>query len=69
LQTQNVAGQPEYSHVVEELHQKVTEFFRQYSDSKYDIWKAGQAKGSISSETFLAPLMPEGWTATTTSIT
>ena len=68
LQTQNVAEQPEYSHVVEELHQKVTEFFRQYSDSKYDIWKAGQAKGSISSESFLAPLMPEGWTATTTSI-
>jgi hypothetical protein len=64
-----VADQPEYSHVVEELHLKVTQFFGQYSDNKYDIWKAGQAKGSISSESFLTPLMPEGWTATTTSIT
>jgi arylsulfatase A-like enzyme len=69
LQTKNVADQPEYSDVVEELHLKVTDFFSQYSDNKYDIWNAGQAKGSISSETFLAPLMPEGWTATTTSIT
>jgi hypothetical protein len=68
LQTENVADQPEYSHVVDELHLKVTQFFGQYSDNKYDIWKAGQAKGSISSESFLAPLMPEGWTATTTSI-
>jgi hypothetical protein len=63
-----VADQPEYSDVVEELQIKVTEFFSKYSDSRYDIWNAGQAKGSISSESFLAPLMPEGWTATTTSI-
>lgn len=54
---------PEYSADVSELRGLVNQFFDTYSNEKYDLWRGGQAKGSVSSETFLKPLMPAGWTA------
>jgi arylsulfatase A-like enzyme len=65
-QTTNVAADAQYADVVTDLRGRVTAFFEQNSTARYDLWQGGQAKGSISSETYMRPLMPPGWVATTT---
>lgn len=66
-QTRNVADDPAYAADAATLRGRVTEFFERIADSRFDIWRGGQAKGSVSSESFLRPLMPHGWVATTTN--
>jgi arylsulfatase A-like enzyme len=63
----NVVDDPQYAAIVSELQTLIEDFFRENSVEKHDLWRGGQAKGSISSETYLKPLMPEGWVAVTTS--
>lgn len=58
----NCVNFPEYAVTVSELREVLFEFFSQNSDKQFDLWRGGQAKGSVSSETFLAPLMPPEWT-------
>ena len=58
----NCVSIPEYAGIVSELREALSEFFTQNSDQRYDLWRGGQAKGSVSSATFLAPFMPPEWT-------
>jgi arylsulfatase A-like enzyme len=67
LQKTNVAEEPRYAETVNELRVLLTAFFKKNSTERYDLWRSGQAKGSVSSETYLRPLMPPGWVATTTN--
>jgi hypothetical protein len=41
----NQYNNPHYSKVVQELDLKLTEFFKKYSDPKYDLWNGGTVKG------------------------
>lgn len=66
LQETNVAEESGYAETVLELRELVHTFFKKNSTEQYDLWRWGQAKGSVSSETYLRPLMPPGWIATTT---
>jgi len=45
-QETNVCGQPEYAEKEAELDKRLTAFFEQYSDPKYDIWRGGRPKGN-----------------------
>lgn len=66
-ETQDLASDPEQAETIRYLRERLTAFFDENIDPRYDIWHGGQAKGSVSSEAFLRPLMPEGWVATTTA--
>ena len=43
----NLIDNPEYAQVVKDLDSKLTAFFDQYGDQKYDLWKGGTAKGIL----------------------
>ena len=47
-QTNNLAGDPEYKAVVEDLDARLVAFYEEYSDPQYDLWEGGTAKGSLS---------------------
>ena len=46
-QNRNVYDDPAYHEIVTDLDTRLTEFFDEYSDEKYDLWKGGGAKGSV----------------------
>ena len=50
-QDQNLFGQPGYEDIVRELDQKLTAFFDQYADPKYDLWKKGGKTKSYTGRT------------------
>ena len=60
-QTLNVYGNPDYANVVEELDQKLTEFFAQYADPKYDLWDGGTAKGTVQRPEMFKELYGNEW--------
>lgn len=68
-ETTSLIGDQQHASAASALRARLEAFFADNSDPAYDIWKGGQAKGSVSSESFLRPLMPPGWVATTTSST
>lgn len=37
----NLAGDPQYAQVQRRLHKRLTEFFRQYAEPRYDLWRGG----------------------------
>lgn len=47
-QTINLADKEEYQEVIAQLDKRLEEFYAQYTDPKYDLWKGGTAKGTIS---------------------
>jgi len=57
----NVYGNPEYAIVVEELDQKLTEFFAEYADPKYDLWNGGTAKGTVQRPGMFKELYGNEW--------
>jgi len=40
----NLAGNPKYAPIIEELQGQLDEFFEQYADPKYDLWRGGTSK-------------------------
>jgi len=50
-QDQNLFGQYGYENIVRELDQKLTAFFDQYADPKYDLWKKGGKTKSYTGRT------------------
>jgi arylsulfatase A-like enzyme len=46
-QRHDVAGDPGYAAVIADLDGQLTRFYDQYSDSRYDLWRGGRAKGSV----------------------
>jgi arylsulfatase A-like enzyme len=47
-QKNNLAEKEAYKPIIEELDKRLTEFYGVYRDPKYDLWKGGTAKGTIS---------------------
>ena len=43
-QTQNLVDDSDYASVVEELNSRLTKFFAQAADPRYDLWQGGTAK-------------------------
>ena len=60
-QTINVYGNPEYATVIEELDLKLTEFFAEHADPKYDLWNGGTAKGSVQRPGMFQELYGDEW--------
>ena len=40
----NLHGQPQYASIQQEMAAKLGQFFDEYADRKYDIWKGGRSK-------------------------
>jgi arylsulfatase A-like enzyme len=40
----NLADNPEYAPIIEELRDQLGEFFHRYADPKYDLWRGGTSK-------------------------
>ena len=59
----NVASLPEYAETVAILDKKLTDFFSLYSDSEYDLWSGGVAKGSVDRPEVYRKLYGQDWRA------
>jgi arylsulfatase A-like enzyme len=46
-ETHNLVDNPDYSGMVEQLDARLTAFFDQYADPRYDIWHGGTAKATL----------------------
>ncbi|MGI9228277.1 MAG: sulfatase family protein [Gammaproteobacteria bacterium] len=46
-QTTNLINDKRYKDVIQELDQRLTAFFDEYSSDEYDLWQGGVAKGSV----------------------
>lgn len=46
----NLIDEPSFSHLIQELDQKLTAFFDRYADPRFDLWKGGTAKGRLLGE-------------------
>ncbi len=46
-ETHNLADDPEYRAVVTDMDARLTAFFNQYADPRYDIWNGGTAKATL----------------------
>ncbi len=44
---QNLINDPAYAEIRETLDRKLDDFFSKYSDSKYNVWQGGSAKGIL----------------------
>ena len=62
-QNRDVYGDPEYTSIIAELDEKLDVFFEQYSDSEYDLWKGGIAKGSVDRPEIFQNLYGKNWRA------
>jgi arylsulfatase A-like enzyme len=67
-QKNNLAGNPEYDDVVKELEARLSTFFAKYSDKKYDLWRAGAAKGSVARPGMFRTLYGEDWKTVSESL-
>ena len=64
-QNRNVYDDPAYHEIVTDLDTRLTEFFDEYSDEKYDLWKGGGAKGSVDRPEKFKRLYGPDWTPKT----
>jgi hypothetical protein len=54
-------GNPDYVEVVSELDRMLTQFFDNYSDAQYDLWRGGTVKGSTESTQVYKSLYGDQW--------
>ncbi|MFH1593232.1 MAG: sulfatase-like hydrolase/transferase [Candidatus Omnitrophota bacterium] len=59
-ETENLASDPKYAKVKDELGKRLTDFFDKYSDPKYDLWKGGTVKSNSNVEYIWKKIWP-GW--------
>ncbi|MCY3751513.1 MAG: sulfatase-like hydrolase/transferase [Gammaproteobacteria bacterium] len=64
-QERNVVDDPAYREVVAELDARLTAFFADYADAKYDLWRGGGAKGSVDRPERYKRLYGPDWTPET----
>ncbi len=64
-QERNVADDPAYREIVAELDARLTAFFAEYADTKYDLWRGGGAKGSVDRPERYKRLYGPDWTPET----
>ncbi len=64
-QNRNVVDEPSYREVVAELDVRLTAFFAEYADAKYDLWRGGGAKGSVDRPERYKRLYGPDWTPKT----
>ncbi|MYH70103.1 MAG: sulfatase-like hydrolase/transferase [Gammaproteobacteria bacterium] len=64
-QNRNVVDDPAYREVVAELDARLTAFFADYADAKYDLWRGGGAKGSVDRPERYKRLYGPDWTPET----
>lgn len=60
-QNYNLIGSPQYQQDVARLNQKLEQFFERYSSPKYDLWRAGVAKGSVMRPRVFKGIYGEHW--------
>ena len=64
-QNRNVYGDPAYREIAADLDARLTGFFAEYSDEKYDLWHGGGAKGSVDRPEQFRRLYGPDWTPKT----
>lgn len=64
-QNRNVHGDPAYEEIVADLDARLTAFFGEYADEKYDLWRGGGAKGSVDRPERYKRLYGPDWTPET----
>ena len=64
-QNRNLVQDPAYQAVVAELDARLTAFFAEYADEKYDLWQGGGAKGSVDRPERYQRLYGPDWTPET----
>ena len=64
-QNRNVYDDPVYREIVADLDARLTEFFDEYADEKYDLWRGGGAKGSVDRPERYKRLYGPDWTPKT----
>ena len=64
-QNRNVYADPAYREIVADLDARLTEFFDEYADEKYDLWNGGGAKGSVDRPERYKRLYGPDWTPKT----
>ena len=57
----NLADSDEYREVQRHLSRALREFFAEFSDPQYDLWRGGVAKGSIVRPGMFRKLYGEAW--------
>ena len=62
-QTTNVYADPQYANIASELDQKLTVFFDQYADPKYDLWNGGRPKSIFMRPYMFRERYGENWGA------
>ena len=60
-QENNLADDPAHQKTRNFMRAKLTEFFEEYSDPKYDLWKGGVAKGSVVRPKMFKRLYGDDW--------
>ena len=60
-QRHNLAGKKEYQAVIAKLDNRLEAFHSRYADPKYDLWKGGTAKGTISYPKKFKERFGESW--------
>ena len=64
-QNRNGYDDPAYQEIVADMDTRLTDFFDEYSDEKYDLWKGGGAKGSVDRPEKFKRLYGPDWTPKT----
>jgi len=60
-QDHNIIGDPAHRETIASLQQRLSSFFRTYSDPRYDLWNAGTAKGSVIRVNMFKNLYGDDW--------
>ena len=64
-QYRNIVNDPAYREVVAALDARLSAFFAEYTDAKYDLWQGGGAKGSVDRPERYKRLYGPDWTPET----
>ncbi len=63
LEKVNLAGKPEYARISDELIQRIEQFFEQYSNPKYDLWKGGTPQSNSDKPWLWKEAWGDAWVA------
>lgn len=66
-QEHNVADLPSYQETVAQLSQRLTNFFEENTDPRYDLWQGSQPKGSLRKAGVFRRLFGADWAPSTAS--
>lgn len=58
----NLIGDASFHDIQLDLNQQITDFFDQYSDREFDLWRGGNAKSNVSFEGFWKDAWGQQWT-------